>query len=112
MQKIINEGYVTVPYDPALMSFIRDGMAIRNPFRSPCGRFPVDPVVAYGFEVVDTGGGCQALQLNLPDGGWFWLTDDCAVPDASTEDADIGRYDAEGELLGICKASEIIMADD
>lgn len=40
-------------------SFLHEGVDIFYPAASVCGRFPVSPA-EYGFQVVDTGGGCTA----------------------------------------------------
>jgi len=56
------------PYDPKVLAFIDEDMEIRNPYFSPCGRFLVDPVKAYGFVETHTGGGCMALDLPHGDG--------------------------------------------
>lgn len=57
-----------------------------------------------GWRVVATGDGCSALEAMLRDGGWLWITDDggCSAPDAGCERWALGRYDAEGELVGEC----------
>lgn len=70
-----------MPTTPAL-SFLHAGQLITNPFLSPDGLHPVDPVQAYGFEEHQTGGGCTALVRALENGqrlmltevdGWNWL---------------------------------------
>jgi hypothetical protein len=33
-------------------------------------------MLAAGFEIVPTGGGCTAWQYTLPDGRYFWITDE------------------------------------
>lgn len=55
--------------------FIFQGVEINNPTLSSCGRFIMDPKEAYGFYPYATGGGCYALQLDVEDGGYIWLTD-------------------------------------
>jgi hypothetical protein len=52
-------------FDLKDMSFAFDGMSITNPTCSSCGRFTVDPITEYGFEIEGTGGGCTALQKKV-----------------------------------------------
>lgn len=86
------------------------GQEINNPFFSSCGRFPVDPIVEYGFSVVDTGGGCGALEKVLDNGNYIWIThcDGVSLPDINTEDSEIllCLYDQEGEELLSCSLEE------
>lgn len=89
-------------YQPELLSFQYEGVEIRNPFIAPDGQSVVDPMAAYGFEKVQTGGGCLALHLPLPDGGCIVLTDSdgCRVPTGDEMcSALIAREDAEGNEL-------------
>jgi hypothetical protein len=89
-------------YKPELLSFGYNGVEIRNPFLAPDGQSVVDPVATYGFEEVQTGGGCAALHLHLPDGGCIVLTDSdgCGVPSGLEMcTALIGRQDVEGNEL-------------
>jgi hypothetical protein len=60
-------------FDLKDMSFAFDGMSITNPTCSSCGRFTVDPITEYGFEIEGTGGGCTALQKKV-EGGWVVLS--------------------------------------
>jgi len=60
-------------FDLNEMSFTFEGMSITNPTCSPCGRFTVDPIKEYGFEIIHTGGGCTALQKRV-NGGWVVLS--------------------------------------
>lgn len=65
------------------LTFKHAGQVIRNPFFSACGQHQVNPVEAYGFESVETGGGCAAWRLDLADGHHLLLTDSsgCYEPD-------------------------------
>ena len=88
-----------IPYVKDLMAFEHDGMEIRNPMMSECGRFGVDPVEAYGFEVWHTGGGCMALRKDLPNGDYYLLTDadGSAIPTQEEwATAIYGRYTGGG----------------
>lgn len=80
------------------LTFIHAGQVIRNPFFSPCGRHQVNPVVAYGFESVETGGGCAALRLDLSDHHFMLLTDESGSyePDLDDwENALVGKLEME-----------------
>lgn len=117
MQKLNNEDgqMYEVAYDPELLSFEHEGMEIRNPFLSDCGRFAVDPVEAYGFTESWTGGGCKALDKALPDGGFIRLTDESGmhIPDESDgDDALIGRFNAQGEQVACCSLGEVRMSHE
>lgn len=84
--------------------FLFNGVNIENPTLSACGRFQVDPQLAYGFEVYHTGGGCTALKLETKDGGYIWLTDNDLSHEIPTEpgaDFAMGFYSEEGEELAI-----------
>jgi hypothetical protein len=72
-----------VPYSAYLLAFSENGMEIRHPYMSECGRFDADPVADYGFEEVQTGGGCTALVKKTADGRELMLTDTsgCSTPD-------------------------------
>lgn len=98
------------PYDPALLAFIHEGDEIRNPYLSPCGRYEVDPVAAYGFEEVWTGGNCRALDLILPDGCVLRLTneDGLCIPDPDEwESAIIGRLSSDHDEIAWCVLGEV-----
>jgi hypothetical protein len=60
--------------------FSFDNVDIFNPTLSSCGRFVVDPAVAYGFEVREIGDGSTALRLDV-ENGYVLLTDDHASHD-------------------------------
>lgn len=84
--------------------FVFNGVNIENPTLSTCGRFQVDPQLAYGFEIYHTGGGCTALQLETKDGGYVWLTDNDLSHEIPTEpgaDFVMGFYNEEGDELAI-----------
>jgi hypothetical protein len=55
----------------------------------------VDVLKALGFEVVGTGGGCEALEFSRPDGQTMLITNDLCVP-AAGEGWEIGIY-ADGD---------------
>lgn len=59
------------------MTFNHDGTAISNPTLSTCGRFLADPIKDYGFQIIQTGGGCTALQKRV-NGGWVVLARECS----------------------------------
>lgn len=84
--------------------FIYEGIEIKNPTLSSCGRFNVDPIEAYGFYEVETGGGNTALQLDTSDGGFIWLTDNDLshiLPKATGEPLAMGFFDREGDEISI-----------
>jgi len=84
--------------------FIFQGIEINNPTLSSCSRFNVDPKEAYGFYPYATGGGCYALQLNLDDGGYIWLTDFEGVQLPSNEVGQpfiMGFFNKDGEQTAI-----------
>lgn len=89
-----------VPYDPARLSFEHEGVQITNPLWDTCYSERVDPAAYYGFEVHETGGGCRAYVLELPDGDSLVLTgeDGSYLPDLSDDGtlAVLGRQDKEG----------------
>lgn len=59
------------------MTFNFEGTSISNPTLSTCGRFTVDPITEYGFEIIHTGGGCTALQKKV-EGGWVVISRECS----------------------------------
>lgn len=102
-------------YDPALLAFVHEGVEIRNPYLSPGGRFEVDPVLAYGFKEVWTGGDCKALDLALPDGSVLRLTDEdgLRIPEPGEwEGAIIGRLSSDHEEIAWCVLGEVPLATD
>jgi hypothetical protein len=100
------------PYDAELLSFVCDGMQIRDPFISDCGRFESDPVKDYGFAHLDTGGGCQALVLKLPGGDSLMLTATDGISLPTAKDWMIARYNAEEDMMASCKGAEVKMAHE
>lgn len=116
MIKISNGNIFGAPYDPKLLAFSFEGDEIRNPFLSPCGRFSVDPIQTYGFELAFTGGGCTALVKPLEDGTYIYLTDSsgCYAPDQNDdpEEVLIGRLDQNHEQLAISSIKDIPVAGD
>lgn len=98
-----------MPTTPAL-SFLHAGQLITNPFLSPDGLHPVDPVQAYGFEEHQTGGGCTALVRALENGQRLMLTevDGCHSPDLDDWRMSlIVLYDATGEAIGYAMACDL-----
>lgn len=85
----------SVPYSPYLLAFEHAGFEIRDPYTSECSRFQANPVADYGFEEIETGGGCKALYLKDEDGRELWITDPsgCFIPDTS-------KYPVDG-ILGL-----------
>lgn len=83
-----------VPYSPYLLAFVHEGDECRHPYISECGRFNATPQ-DYGFEEIETGGGCKALYKQTDDGRELWITDPSGayVPDTS-------KYPVEG-ILGL-----------
>lgn len=77
----------SVPYSPYLLAFVNEGDECRNPYLSECGRFDADPVADYGFVVIGTGGGCEALCRETEDGRELWITDPsgCFTPDTTKQ---------------------------
>lgn len=75
MWKLEKNGPVLCEYDPKLLSFLYDGDEIRDPTLSPCGRFSVDPVVAYEFgEITDSLG--QTTKFGEVGDGVLTITHD------------------------------------
>ena len=60
-------------FDVDSASFMHNGVAVRNPTVSDCGRFEVSPEV-YGFYVESTGGGATAWVKEFDNG--FLVIDD------------------------------------
>lgn len=84
--------------------FIFQEMEISNPTLSSCGRFNVDPKEVYGFYPYATGGGCYALQLDVNDGGYIWLTDFEGIQLPPTEVGQpflMGFFNKDGEQTAI-----------
>ncbi len=110
MYKLTADGsFEAAPYDPSVLAFVHKDMEIRNPYISDCGRFDLDPVKDYGFEAVDTGGGCKALtKVVADDGSYLCITDSSgiAIPE-SADGAVIGRFDADGVQVAYCPLSEV-----
>ena len=88
-------------YDPTVLAFEHEGREIRNPLQDSEGCW-TNPTV-YGFYVQQTGGGCIAYQLDLPNGDYLVLTseDGSDLPDKpeDAEDAVLGRYTKDGDHL-------------
>lgn len=103
---------VEAPYDAELLSFVSDDMQIRDPFISECGRFTLDPVKDYGFAHMNTGGGCLALVLELPEGEYLMLTATDGISLPTAKDWLIARYDAHDDMVASCKGTEVKMAHE
>lgn len=103
------------PYEDDVLSFEFEGISIRNPMLSECGRGPVDPKY-YGFEEYHTGGGCMAYRLELPGGDYFLLTDGdgCGLPHCveDAETAILGRYNSEGDTIALITVGDIPFESD
>lgn len=100
-----------VPYDLELMAFEFEGTCIQNPFVSECSRFPASPTY-YGFEVYDTGGGCQAYKRDMPNGNYLLLTtEDGLLPDeeSDVDGAIMGLYTPDGEQIAQINVADIPM---
>lgn len=90
-------------------SFTHEGQLIQNPFLSPDGLTPLDPV-AYGFQVMDTGSGCTALHRDVGEGRVMVLTDNGGADTPDLEDwgsSLVGLQNADGEELACVSASEL-----
>jgi len=93
-------------YELTDKGFSFNGIEISNPTLSECGRFAVEPKEAYGFYVVQTGGGCTALQLDVKDGKYIWLTDENGshvLPASVGQPFLMGLYNKDGEEIEIFK---------
>lgn len=94
--------------NPSLPSFAftHEGQLIQNPFLSPDGSQPVDPVT-YGFEVSDSG---NSLVLDLGEGRIMILTDNGGSYTPDLEDwgsSLVGLQNADGEELACVTADEL-----
>lgn len=104
---------IKVPYVSDALAFEHEGMSIRNPFLSDCGRFSVDPEY-YGFKPHHTGGGCMALRKDRPDGKYYLLTDSGGSEIPTAEEADdalLGLYEADEQFL-LVKVGDIPFDSD
>lgn len=54
------------------------------------------------FQPYHTGGGCMAMEHPLDDGGYLLVTDadGCHIPTDADQSVIVGRYDAEGHVVG------------
>ena len=100
-----------------MLCFEHEGVAIHNPFMSPCGRFIADPCEDYGFQEWGMGGGCQALvkEFYVGDDKRFLIVTDLSGinlpgPDAAPYDILVGVQDFDGEELATATLAEIISA--
>jgi hypothetical protein len=102
--------YIAAEYDPSLLTFVFEGTEIRDPFTSECSRFEVDPVAAYGFTLISTGGGCEGLARAHEGGGYIFLanSDGLSRPDQKAT-ANLARYDADGQQVAYIAAKDIPM---
>jgi hypothetical protein len=97
--------------NPSLPSFAftHQGQLIQNPFLSPDGSTPVDPLT-YGFQVLGTGSGCTALSRNVGEGRIMMLTDNggADIPDLDDwESSLVGLQNADGEELACVAAGDL-----
>lgn len=97
--------------NPSLPSFAftHEGQLIQNPFLSPDGSTPVDPVT-YGFQVMDTGSGCTALYRDVGEGRIMMLTDNGGAETLDLEDWEsslVGLQTADVEELACVTAGEL-----
>lgn len=93
-----------VAYEASLLAFEHDGIDVRNPYLSLCGRGLCDPVETYGFEEATTGGGLMALQKDLPDGRYLRIDYDGCIPDVDEWDkATISLYNPDGNCIADCE---------
>lgn len=98
------------PYDPKVLAFIDEDMEIRNPYFSPCGRFLVDPVKAYGFVETHTGGGCMALDLPHGDGTLRLVQDGIFIGDPHDwKSCTIFFLSSSGEDVAYCDLANVPM---
>jgi len=99
-----------VPYDPDLLEFEFEGMGIRNPFISDCGRFDSHPLKDYPFQVVEKNGVAVAWSLTLPDGRQLALTDsEQRQPpvEGQFDTALLTLQDADGKSVASCAIKDI-----
>lgn len=92
-----------VPEHRNTTGFEFNGMWIHNPMISECGRFENDPEqpARYGFEVIETGGGCKGWMRVCENGDYLLLTDDAGVGLPSTwNEALLYRYTPDGDQIG------------
>lgn len=62
----------------------------------------VEPFKAKGFDVIGTGGGCEAFSKELPTGYEVFVTnDDSGIPETLAEEACIGLYNEGGEYIAL-----------
>jgi hypothetical protein len=95
------------------IAFEHNGMEIYNPYADDSGHMsPVDPAQFYGFETIDTGGGCVALYKRLPNGNHILITDsgggDVPSPNENPNDILIGLYSNDGETIACYTLAENI----
>lgn len=53
-------------------------------------------IAKVGGEVTNTGGGCTAIEIRMPDGACMLIASDAVIPDG--EDTFLGIYDSNGDL--------------
>lgn len=100
------EGLSGLTYDPRKLAFVADGMEIRNPFLSDCGRYAVDPREAYGFEVEEGRG----WRRDQEEGGYLLLTNatgDAAPTLEAPGEAMISFVDTQGMCQAQCLIEEV-----
>ena len=69
----LGEAIVRYEAEVGVGTFEWNGHTITNPFMDDTGRFPVTPR-HYGFEITNTGGGCEAWVRDEAPGVELWVT--------------------------------------
>lgn len=102
-----------VPYSAQVLAFEFEGFEIRDPQISECGRFVADPK-KYGFKRHETGGGCTALILDLPNGDYLLITDEdgSSIPDLGDSTALLGRYTKDGNPIAVITLGDVPFDSD
>lgn len=83
-----------------MTTFLWHDVEIVNPTVGPNSIETVSPEF-YGFRIEHTGGNCTAWRLDMPDGTHLLVSDECSHILRAGEPAQIGHYDAEGEMLAL-----------
>ncbi|MGE8063936.1 hypothetical protein [Pseudomonas sp. NPDC089569] len=103
------KGCLAAETPPPSFAFTHEGQVIHNPFLSPDGSQPVDPVT-YGFEETETSSGCTALVRDMGDGRVMILTDNGGAHTPDLEDwgwSLVGLDAADGEELACVLARDL-----
>lgn len=107
---------LNVAYDAEVMAFEHEGMEIRHPFLSDCGRFSCDPAY-YGFTAWNSGGNTMVLRKDLPSGEYLLLTaEDEGIPDHTdlkeVEKSLLGRYTKGGDCIAYITMEDVPFSCD